>query len=168
MEIQRGGFRVVHCVKQAKSLSGKTPFARVLKSLDSMAQKDDERGKEAVVFADELRKWLAWRNADLLEMSETDPARSLIESESHLERLEGLDGAAALTARMEEIKGIKGIKTLIDAYEKRDKIIEHERAGGSGSRRRRLVKTLESYVLKEGLDETLLDEAERLLDEIRE
>jgi len=171
-EIQSDGFKVVHCLREAKYVSGKGSFSIVLRSLDLMARRDNDRGKEAVIFADRLRKWLAKRNQTVLDMTKTHPAKSLIESEVYLRRIRGLDESKALTARMNEIKAIKDIRTLIAAYKERDRLVEYERMRGRSQRteasRKRLITTLEKYVLKADLDKAVLAEAKKLLSKIQE
>jgi len=172
VEIQSDGFKVVHCLKEAKYLSGNGSFVRVLRSLDLIARRDNERGKEAVIFADRLRKWLVRHNEAVLEMSKTQPAKSLIESEVYLRRIRGLDESKAITARMNELKASKDIRTLVAAYKKYDMLVEYERTRGTSRRtkasRKRLVTTLEKYILKADLDKAVLDEAKRLLSKIQE
>ena len=171
-EIQSEGFKVVHCLREAKSVSGNGSFSIVLRSLALMARRDNERGKEAVIFADRLGKWLVKRNQALLEAAKTSPVKSLIESELYLRRIRGLDESKAITARMNEIKAIKDTRTLIAAYKKHDQIVEYERLRGTSRRteasRKLLVTTLEKYVSKADLDKVVLAEAKRLLTKIQE
>jgi hypothetical protein len=171
-DIQTDGFKVVHCLREAKSLSGNGSFTGALRTLDLLARKDNDRGKEAAVFADKLRKWLIKYNASVLEKSKTHPAKSLIESEIYLRRIRGLDESKALTARMNELKANRDIRILIAAYKEFDRTVKYERLRGRSSRtegsRERLVTTLEKYILKADLDKAFLAEAKQLLSKIRE
>ncbi|MBT3199289.1 MAG: hypothetical protein HN350_05185 [Phycisphaerales bacterium] len=170
-EIQSDDFKIVHCLREAKYVSGKGSITSVLNSLALMARRDNDRGKEAVIFAERLRKWLVKHNASLLEKSKTHPAKVLMESEIYLRRVRGLEESKALTARMSKLQINRDIRILVAAYKKFDALVKYERTRGASrsteASKKRLAATLESYVLKKDLDKAVLDEAKQLLSQVK-
>ena len=169
--VQTDGFKVVHCTREAKALSSNRQLGQVLGMLDAATKQEDERGKEAAVFAQKLRQWVTKQSAAVLKASEAQPAKSLVDLQSYYKTVQGIDESQAVRVRLSELMKSKDVRMLVAIYKQHALIVKQEKALGKTrlieARKQRLVAALEKFVAKPGVDDVILDEAKQLLGEVQ-
>lgn len=163
-------FKPVHCAKEAKALNNGANYAQVLRMLDQAMATQDERGKEAIVFAQALRDWITLENKRLTQAAQTSPAGTLLRARDHARRLNGYDlpDATAFQALVKKLNDDRNTRTLARYYERIERIDSLEaRRGASESTlrdRTQIVTMIEKFLEIEGLSDNLIKEAKALRD----
>ena len=162
-------FTVQHCESEARLLAGKTPYARILESLDKKAEQDNEQGQEAAEFARRLRAWLNEQTIAIIREADEKPAQVLAHASAQVRRMAGVPNANVILAhaKLEYAGNDADTRTLARYVEQFDKVSEQvaERGPNSASTtsKKQLRVLLERYVQKPGLSSRLRDEAMGML-----
>ncbi|MEM9019894.1 MAG: DUF6288 domain-containing protein [Planctomycetota bacterium] len=165
-------FKVTHNTREAQLIERGSPYAQVLRSLDSTAEQDDAEGAEAAEFARRLRAWITAENARLMEQARERPGMSVARTGEYVRRLSGINSpdARALVARLGEMGRDRDIRMLARYYEQFDRVIEQETQRGSTPATERskqqIGELVERFLQKPGLPQAVLTDARALLAEI--
>lgn len=156
------------CKKEISDIKRKRPYRYILASLDKAAQKGDEKGQQSKKFAEGLRAFIKETTEQILSQSKEQPALTLMSIKDHLKLVKGLDEEDLLDAREDELSKMKNIKTLGTYYKKKATIDKSIAKKGPSSytegSSKRLIKSIEKFLEKDGLDDSLVSEAKALIE----
>jgi hypothetical protein len=173
--LQTSDFQIKLCKKEGDTIKkGKSPFLTTLKKLDKYSLKEDEKGKEAYIFAERLRSWITKRTVGLLELSKSQPVIVLGDLKIYLKLVKGMDGEKGLKEKEGEIKEMEGVKDLSKFYKSFDKILatlkkKKESASAiktANKAKVKLAETIEKYLAKKAPHADVKSEIEVLLKKV--
>ena len=161
-----GDAKIVYCKSQVKALESGKGIASAVKSLERMSATGGDKGEEAKVLLESVKKYLEEKKEALLAKASTEPSVALEELTIFSKQINGLEYNKDVKAKIAELKKDPSLRKLVKFRKDIEKINAKLAKRDSASTRKLLDKqkaSLQKFIDSDSTTPAVAEEAKKLL-----